>query len=121
MWSNFEIKLNIILVLSDDEKVRFWMRSKDVNNGCKAVEILKKYDRTNFNASSTEVLLDCSSKEASVICSIDKPKYLTPQKPFSRFPCTKNLSTRRDKRSEPRLSKTQKDRGINMWNHILLT
>ena len=106
--------LNFILVLSDDEKVSFWIKSKNVNNGCKAVEILKNYDRMNFNASSTQVELDCSSKEASVICSIERPKYLTPQKPFSKFPCTKNLANSRDKRSDLGASKTHKDKGINL-------
>ena len=106
--------LYIILVLSDDDNLLFWMRSKNVNNGCKAVEILKYYDRTNFNATSTQISLDCSSKEASVICSIDQPKYLTPQKAFSKFPCTKRLSEKRDKRSDPRPSKTLNERGINM-------
>lgn len=90
------------------------MKSKNDNNGCKAVEILKNYDTINLNASSTQASLDCSGKEASVICSIEQPKYLTPQKPFSKFPCTKNLSKRRDKRSVHQPSKTQKDRGINM-------
>ena len=100
--------------LSDDEKIRLWMRSKNVNNVCKAVEILKNYDRMTFNASLTQISLDCSSKEASVICSIDKPKYVTPQKPFSKFPCTKNLFKTRNKRSDLRPSKTKKDIGINM-------
>ena len=90
------------------------MRSKNVNNGCKAIEILKNYGSMNFNASSTQVSLDCNGKEASVICSIDQPKYSTPQTPFSKFPCTKSLSKRRDKRSEFRQSKIFKDRGINM-------
>ena len=54
----------------------------------------------NVYPSLTPVTLDCNNIHAFAICSIDKPKYDSPQKPFSKFPCIKELSKGRKKRAE---------------------
>ena len=74
------------------------MQSKDADNKCKGIE-MKKDDNGNVYPSFTPVPLDCKTKLAFAICSIDKPKYDSPQKPFSKFPCIKKLSKGRNKRT----------------------
>ena len=61
---------------------------------------MKKDDNGNVYPSFTPVPLGCENKQAFVICSIDEPKYDSPQKPFSKFPCIKKHSKGRKKRTE---------------------
>ena len=61
---------------------------------------MKMVNNGNVYPSLTPVPLDCKTKRAFVICSIDKPKYDSPQKPFSKFPCVRKFSKGRKKRME---------------------
>ena len=61
---------------------------------------MKKDNNGNVYPSFTPVPLGCENKQAFVICSIDEPKYDSPQKPFSKFPCIRKYSKGRKKRTE---------------------
>ena len=61
---------------------------------------MKKDNNGNVYPSFTPVPLGCENKQAFVICAIDEPKYNSPQKPFSKFPCIKKPLKGRSKRTE---------------------
>ena len=61
---------------------------------------MKKVDNGNIYPSFTPVPLDCKTKRAFVICTIDSHKYDSPKKPFSKFPCVTKFSKGRKNRME---------------------